>query len=49
MKDDLENVLKKRVCVGQMTLSEAQRAIRSDWTAAYKKYVGTAGARKKSR
>ena len=39
-KDRLENALKRRVCSGQMTLSDAQHAIASDWIAAYQRYVG---------
>jgi len=39
MKDDLENVLNKGLCSGEMTLAVAQKAIRTDWVAAYKKYV----------
>jgi hypothetical protein len=47
MKDDLENVLNKRVCSGKMTLADAQKAISTDWTAAYKKYVSSAAKTKK--
>jgi hypothetical protein len=47
MKDDLENVLNKRVCSGKMTLADAQKAIRTDWTAAYRKYVTLAAKTKK--
>lgn len=32
-KDKVENLLHSRVCAGQITLAEAQRAIASDWTA----------------
>src|SRR6266480_1381587 len=38
-EDDLENVLNKGLCSGEMTLAVAQKAIRTDWVAAYKKYV----------
>ena len=38
-KDVLENVLAKLVCTGKLGLREAQRAIASDWAAAYRTYV----------
>lgn len=31
-KDQVENYLKREVCAGRMTLKEAQKAIRSNWT-----------------
>jgi hypothetical protein len=34
-KDRLENVLKRMVCRGAMTLAQAQRLIASNWVAAY--------------
>lgn len=34
-KDDLEDVLHARVCDGSMTLADAQRAMASDWIAAW--------------
>lgn len=37
-KDHLENTLKRRVCDGLMTLAAAQRAIASNWVAAYRTY-----------
>jgi hypothetical protein len=37
-KDQLEDRLHQMVCKGDLTLSEAQREIASDWIAAYKKY-----------
>lgn len=40
IKDVLETKLKNMVCNGDLTLAEAQQAIRTDWIAAYKKYVG---------
>ena len=43
-KDQLESALHARVChkpVAQMTLDEAQHAIRADWVAAYNLYVGS--------
>jgi hypothetical protein len=40
VKDALEDVLHREVCAGQVPLKEAQDAIRTDWIAAYKKYVG---------
>jgi hypothetical protein len=36
-KDRLENVLKRMVCRGAMTLAQAQRLIASNWVAAYDK------------
>lgn len=39
-KDQLENAMKKSVCRGTITLAGAQTAIRTDWIAAYLKYVG---------
>jgi hypothetical protein len=38
-KDLLENALHQRVCSGQMTLADAQKAIAGDWYAAYLQYV----------
>jgi hypothetical protein len=35
-KDKLENYLKAQVCAGTMTLADAQRAISTDWEAAWK-------------
>lgn len=39
-KDKLENRLHKLVCAGKLDLSVAQRAISTDWPAAYRQYVG---------
>ena len=39
VKDKLEDRLHKLVCDGTLSLREAQAAIASDWTAAYRKYV----------
>jgi hypothetical protein len=39
-KDRLENKLKHLVCAGKIALEEAQTAIRTDWEAAYVKYIG---------
>jgi len=41
IKDVLETKMKRMVCNGEVTLAEAQKAIATDWTAAYKKYVAT--------
>lgn len=41
VKDELEDRLHDLVCGGQIDLAEAQRAISTDWVAAYKKYVET--------
>jgi hypothetical protein len=38
-KDKLENALHKAVCDGKLTLQEAQKQIRTDWYAAYKKMI----------
>lgn len=38
-KDQLENTLKRLVCAHQLSLQEAQRAIATDWIAAYHTYV----------
>lgn len=40
VKDKLENRLHELVCNGTLTLAEAQRAIASDWEAAYRQFVG---------
>ncbi|WPP02773.1 HNH endonuclease [Methylocella tundrae] len=45
VKDTLEDVLHHEVCAGRMPLAEAQEAIRTDWIAAYAKYVGGAPRR----
>jgi len=44
LKDDLERALNRKVCAGRITLAGAQKAIRTNWIAAYKKYM-TARAR----
>jgi hypothetical protein len=38
-KDELEAVLPRLVCEGRLSLEEAQRAIATDWIAAYRRYV----------
>jgi hypothetical protein len=40
LKDDLERTLNRRTCEGRVSLAQAQKAIRTDWTAAYEKYEG---------
>lgn len=40
VKDVLESNLKRRVCKGTLTLKQAQAAIATDWTEAYRHYVG---------
>ncbi|MBX7143609.1 MAG: hypothetical protein K1X79_04090 [Oligoflexia bacterium] len=40
LKDRLENHLHKLLCEHQISVEEAQNAIRTDWVAAYKKYLG---------
>jgi len=39
-KDRLENVLKRAVCDGDITLRQARHAIATNWIAAYRAYVG---------
>ena len=39
-KDELEAVLARLVCAHQVPLREAQRAIATDWIAAYRRFVG---------
>ena len=41
-KDALEDVLHKRVCLGEMPLRAAQRAMSSSWTRAWVVHFGTA-------
>jgi hypothetical protein len=41
VKDTLEEHLHEMVCAGKLDLSTAQRAIATDWIAAYKKYFQT--------
>lgn len=43
IKDVLETKLKRLVCDGKLTLADAQKAIATNWVAAYKKYVHTEG------
>jgi hypothetical protein len=40
VKDRLENTLHKMVCNGDLTLTAAQHAIRTDWIKTYKTYIG---------
>jgi hypothetical protein len=40
-KDVLEKKLNRMVCGGAITLKKAQRAISTDWVAAYKRFVPT--------
>ena len=39
-KDELEFALNQLVCAGRLPLREAQRAMATDWIAAYRRYVG---------
>ena len=41
-KDYLEGILHEKVCKGELSLSEAQEEIRSNWIEAYEKYLGSA-------
>ena len=38
-KDSLENDLHHRVCNGEMSLTEAQKCIASNWVKSWEKYV----------
>jgi hypothetical protein len=38
-KDQLEDVMRRRVCDGSITLRAAQDAFRGNWTVAYRRYV----------
>jgi hypothetical protein len=40
-KDALEKSLHRQVCDGKVSLGEAQRAVMTDWIAAYKKYMSS--------
>jgi hypothetical protein len=40
-KDRLENALHKEVCAGGLTLEAAQKAIATDWIAAYQQRFGS--------
>lgn len=40
LKDRLENLLHRQVCAGTLTLAAAQKEIRTNWWAAYKKRFG---------
>jgi hypothetical protein len=39
-KDALENRLREQVCDGALSLAAAQRAVASDWVAAYRRVLG---------
>jgi hypothetical protein len=41
-KDVVETALKRLICSGGITLADAQKAISTDWVAAYNKYVNAA-------
>jgi hypothetical protein len=40
VKDRLENYLHVAVCAGRIEVDDAQKAIATDWIAAYRKYLG---------
>lgn len=40
IKDQVENKLHDLVCAGKLSLADAQKAISTNWYAAYQKYVG---------
>jgi hypothetical protein len=40
MKNHLEKRLLKLVCAGKLELEQARREIATDWTSAYRKYIG---------
>ncbi len=46
-KDFLEDRLHKLVCSGKVNLTEAQKAISTNWIEAYQKYIGQGGGRRK--
>lgn len=46
MKDRLENRLHKEICVGIMTLDDAQTRIRTNWIAAYRQFFEQQGNKK---
>ena len=39
-KDELEAVLVRKVCAGELPLNQARSAIATNWIEAYRKYVG---------
>ena len=39
-KDRLENELKREVCAGRLTLTQAQHEIAIDWIASYRQHIG---------
>ena len=41
-KDVIETKLKNLICTGKITLADAQKAIATDWIAAYNKYTNAA-------
>ena|SRR5258706_12151782 len=43
IKDVVETRLKRNVCEGKITLAEAQKAIATNWIAAYKRFVSKDG------
>jgi hypothetical protein len=49
VKDRLENRLHTMVCSGQIDLPAAQKAIATDWIAAYKQYIGETPNQKSAR
>ena len=49
VKDRLENRLHEMVCSGEIELHKAQKAIASDWIAAYKVYIGPTPERRSRR
>ena len=46
-KDDLEYIIYRMVCRGEIPLADAQREMASDWIGAYKKYVHEKGRSRK--
>jgi hypothetical protein len=38
-KDRLETKLKKMVCAGEVTLEQARMDIKTDWQAAFRRYI----------
>jgi hypothetical protein len=40
VKDQVEGAVNRAICQGRVSLGDGQRLIASDWTAAYRRFVG---------
>jgi len=49
IKDTLENKLSEMVCSNQISLADAQQAIRTNWVDAYRKYGGSGAPQGRSK